>query len=444
MREEGAAPVQAPSISALPKPTVEVPIRRPKRGKLSARHFEALHDVYHNQGRALKWSGDARFWSTFPPTHREYKPLADPPPPSSPYHKHGGLIARLELVDALICFTYSIWNKEYHRRVCNKDSWITMEAFLNWCKHKWVAEEGINDTERAFLGLIWMIEAFIRGRILSYSIEGRMRDTKSLTNNMRATIAKAAAAAESGSGAGQGSLNHSSAGTPIMLPSPASIAPANSANSTPTYKDDSAPSNASSSRPTNSIRPHPQPPRPQTGPFPVPPTLFPPPYANNGAPVPPHVMDAMAEAREPVTPMVAQDLRDFVAGYEAVKWGMNTSQKLLNLPIMMRCFPSTFNRMMHTTLTPQEEHEPDIEDEEGELFWPGQLVVGEGLGWVCLMGKAMIKEFGKPYGYKGLEGVVPKPKPEESADDTASAQRPLNHSSVHHSHHSVNTSHGHR
>lgn len=154
VREEGAAPVQAPSISALPKPTVEVPIRRPKRGKLSARHFEALHDVYHNQGRALKWSGDARFWSTFPPTHREYKPLADPPPPSSPYHKHGGLIARLELVDALICFTYSIWNKEYHRRVCNKDSWITMEAFLNWCKHKWVAEEGINDTERAFLGLM--------------------------------------------------------------------------------------------------------------------------------------------------------------------------------------------------------------------------------------------------------------------------------------------------
>jgi len=36
------------------------------------------------------------------------------------------------------------------------------------------------------------------------------------------------------------------------------------------------------------------------------------------------------------------------------------------------------------------------------------------------MGKAMIKEFGKAYGYRGLDGVVPKPKPEEEAENSAS------------------------
>lgn len=154
MREDIAAPVQDSSIPAPLQPNIDVPIRRPKRGKLGIRHYDALHDIYHNQGRMLKYSGDARFWSTYPPTHREYRPLADPPPPNSPYHKHGGLIARLELIDALVCFTYSIWNRDYGRRSCNKETWATIEAFLGWCKAKWTAEESINDAERAFIGLM--------------------------------------------------------------------------------------------------------------------------------------------------------------------------------------------------------------------------------------------------------------------------------------------------
>jgi hypothetical protein len=133
---------------------VDVPIRRPKKGKPPQRHFDALHDKYHQYGRVLKYSGDARFWSTYPPTHREYRPLLDPPHPSSPYHKHGGLIARLELLDALVCFTYSIWNRDYTRRSCNHDTWGTIEAFLGWCKQKWHVEEGTSDAERAFLGLM--------------------------------------------------------------------------------------------------------------------------------------------------------------------------------------------------------------------------------------------------------------------------------------------------
>lgn len=141
-----------------PPPTT-VPIRRPKRGKPSIRHFDSLHDKYHNAGRMLKYSGDARFWSTYPATHREYRPLLEPPSSSSPYHKHGGLIARLELVDALVCFTYSIWNKDYSRRSCNRETWATIEAFLAWCKQKWQAEEGIHDAEKAFLGLMYVFPA---------------------------------------------------------------------------------------------------------------------------------------------------------------------------------------------------------------------------------------------------------------------------------------------
>lgn len=65
---------------------------------------------------------------------------------------------------------------------------------------------------------------------------------------------------------------------------------------------------------------------------------------------------------------------------------------------------------MGSSLAAHEEHEPDIEDEEGELLWPTQSVTGEGLGWVCLMGKAMVKELGRDIGYVGLDGVVRKPE----------------------------------
>lgn len=103
----------------------------------------------------LKYSGDARFWSTYPPSHKEYRPLPDPPPPNSTYYKHGGLIARLELVDALVCFTYSLWNQDCARRHCSRQTWSTIDGFLVWCKAKWQSEECNNDAEKAFLGLMY-------------------------------------------------------------------------------------------------------------------------------------------------------------------------------------------------------------------------------------------------------------------------------------------------
>lgn len=81
--------------------------------------------------------------------------------------------------------------------------------------------------------------------------------------------------------------------------------------------------------------------------------------------------------------------------------------------------------MIHSTFSSHDEHEPDIEDDDGELFWPGQLVTGQGLGWVCTMGKAMIKELGKEFGYRGIDGIIPKPPNSEGEGDATTPAVPL-------------------
>ncbi|KAF7376255.1 hypothetical protein MSAN_00040800 [Mycena sanguinolenta] len=398
----GPAPTPPPPIASLP-------LRRPRAGKVSLRQCEALHTKYHRAGRMLKYSGDARFWSTYPPSHKEYRALANPPPPNSPYYKHGGLIARLELLDALVCFTYSIWNRDYPRRYCSRETWYTIEAFLVWCKQKWQAEEGTPDAEKAFLGLILMIEGFIHSRKLVYgAMRGSPveRDLEKLVGTSRAAIAAAATEAAVSSAASLASLApNKSSPTPGMLPSPASLVP--SANSTPTNRDGTPSSISSTTAPPSC------PPRPW---------------------LPPHISSAMENVTIPVAPRLINELKNETMGIQAAAYAMNNSQALLNLPVMARFFPTTFARMVGSSLSPNEEHEPDFEDEEGELFWPGQSSTGEGLGWVCLMGKAMIKEFGKAYSYRGLDGVVPKPRgPEEDAEGIngqhLSGSTPLGHDS---------------
>ncbi|KAF8893987.1 hypothetical protein BD779DRAFT_1669497 [Infundibulicybe gibba] len=414
----------ASSSSLLPPPEVaiasssRVPIRRPKRGKPTLRHYDSLHDKYHNAGRMLKYSGDARFWSTYPASHKEYRPLADPPPVGSPYHIHGGLIARLELLDALVCFTYSIWNKDYSRRICNKDTWSTVDAFLIWCKQKWQTEDGINESEKAFLGLIWMIEAFIHGRKLAFSSRIQLdSDMDKLLGSARTAVAAAVAQAEENPAAGVTAGLLKSHATPPMLPSPASIAPANSANSTPTTRDGSTP-NTSNGRSTTASAATTRAIPPVPGQPPIPPNLLS--DHLRGTPMSPHVHATITNTTIPVTVLQISAIKDHTSGTNNASWCMNTAQASLTLPIMARYFPTTFSRIIKSSLSFNEEHEPDFEDEEGELFWPTQSITGEGLGWLCLMGKAMIKEFGKAYGYRGLDGVVPKPKHEEVEDGGAS------------------------
>lgn len=217
-----------------------------------------------------------------------------------------------------------------------------------------------------------------------------------------------------------------SQGTPPMLPSPASIAPTNSANSTPTNRDGSTPNTAA--RPPSATRnPPPQQSRPQVPPKPNPP-FFPlmPRRVREGPAAPPlSYLEAASKVTEPIDVNMIWSLKDLMTTFRSSASSMSEAQQTLNLATLARHFPTTFSRMVSSTLSPTEEHEPDFEDEEGELFWPGQLVTGEGLGWVCLMGKAMIKEFGKAYGYKGLDGVVPKP---------SDAPKPSHHSQRPHPH----------
>lgn len=142
--------------SSDPPATTFVPIRRPKRGQANIQLIPSLHEKYHQAGRKLKYSGDARFWSTYPPSHKEYRPIANAPPPNSMYHIHGGIVAKLELMEALVMFVYSTWCKEYGPRGCTPETWLTMEAFIRWCKTKWTPEEGSSDAEKAFYGLMYV------------------------------------------------------------------------------------------------------------------------------------------------------------------------------------------------------------------------------------------------------------------------------------------------
>ena len=244
-----------------------------------------------------------------------------------------------------------------------------------------------------------MIEGFINARKLAYMANSQLdKDVSLLYDDMKAQIAKAAAKAE------QDILGAPKTQAPsTMLPSPASIAPGNSANSTPINgtPDTTAPTSSGSSQPAAY---HP-------GQSLIHEKLLPERYRD--APIPAHVMDEMAAARILINHTLVQNLREQTLGTTVAGQAVTHAQNSLNISTLVRFFPNTFARVVYTTLSPTEEHEPEFEDEEGELFWPGQCINGEGLGWVCLVGKAMIKEFGKAYGYRGLDGVVPKPKPEE-------------------------------
>lgn len=111
----------------------------------------------------------------------------------------------------------------------------------------------------------------------------------------------------------------------------------------------------------------------------------------------------------PVPAPLLSDLQNILSSTIHAATRMKTAQSTLSLPLLREHFPRTFGRMVYSTLSAGDEHEPDMEDEEGELFWPGQCVTGEGLGWVCLMGRSMVREFGREVGYRGVEGLVEKP-----------------------------------
>ncbi|KAG9316301.1 hypothetical protein JVU11DRAFT_2332 [Chiua virens] len=427
VREDLASiPPRTTAISVLPS---FVPVRRPRRGKIAPLDYDAIFNKYHQAGRLLKFSGDARFWSTYPSTHKEYRPLSHPPPPNSSYHKFGALIARLELVDALVCFAYSLWIKDYSKKQCFLNSWVTIDAFLGWCKNKWTTEDTFGEREKALLGLIWMIEGFIRARKFYYAAKQADPEVDRAWVKMKsemATLSREAEKAEmNGSAGSAGQLSLSSQATPQMLPSPASIAPANSANSTPITNSAGGTPNTSSSSATLVASQSSNPPRSTQSTPPALPAhiVAHVPNTSNGRPPSANMIAAAAKATATLGPTLTFNLKEQANGILTAGYCMEHAQRFLTLPVLARHYPTTFARMMGTSLSAHEEHEPDIEDDEGELFWPGQCVTGEGLGWVCLMGKAMVKEIGRDFGYIGLAGVVPKPEASSGASPADSSRQ---------------------
>jgi hypothetical protein len=286
---------------------------------------------------------------------------------------------------------------------------------------KWMTKL-FNFFRSCFLPISLMIEAYINARKLYYAtrqyFEPRVDD---LVAQCREEIAAAMSVGEKDK-AQSGSTLNSTSKNPQMLPSPTSLAPAHSANSTPTSRANGTPNSgggaSASPAPTTSRQmapgnlgklAHPA--------LPVPLFFFPTNASGTHCVPEPGTaaFSAASKVHSVIQPITLWMLHSLVSNISATAYCTDRSAVTLTLPLLARHFPVTFARMMYSTLQATDEHEPDMEDCEGELFWPSGVGGGEGLGWVCLMGKSMINEFGGEIGYKGLDGIVPKPKPEEGA-----------------------------
>jgi hypothetical protein len=105
---------------------------------------------------------------------------------------------------------------------------------------------------------------------------------------------------------------------------------------------------------------------------------------------------------EELAKMVLTSTRLFTASSNAF---VQASQRI-TLPILEQHFPRTYARLTKSTLKYNDEFEIDFEDDESELFWPLAPSRGEGLGWVLALGRSMLREYARGFGYRGVEGVV--------------------------------------
>lgn len=150
--EDGELPEDPPAVPPPQQPTDWMPQRRPVRSKKDI-NFHELHDRYLKLGRNFKFSGDRRIASTFNDKNPNWRPLRRPPPPNSAYTQHASVLARLELLDGLMCFTYAFWCTDTQRGRPNPADWVTMASYLKHCKGQWPTSVG-DDCEKALGGLV--------------------------------------------------------------------------------------------------------------------------------------------------------------------------------------------------------------------------------------------------------------------------------------------------
>lgn len=250
-----------------------------------------------------------------------------------------------------------------------------------------------------------MVEAFYQASSsIPYNHTNLAPKLRELFNRAKPVVERAVLATEAQAPVRPPPSVSGSQSTPPMLPSPASIVSANSANSTPTNRNSGTPS--SNDRSSNSSL---------STVIAYPPRDIAPDVAS-GSPsrtpiyelkADPHPIAASTHIS--VDAKLIHSATNATTRIAQVTDNMAKAQDLISLRVLAEHYPRTFARMIHSTLGRGDEKEPDFEDEDGELFWPGAPFDGEGLAWVCLMGKAMIMEFGKEYDYKSVEGAIPKP-----------------------------------
>lgn len=135
----------------------DLPVRRPRKN-LSGDDpvWPQIRDRYHDAGRVLKYSGELRKYSSYSTTHKAYRPLHAPPPPGSPYHKHSTLIAKLELLDALVTFAYSLWAGDVIAGHPSPSRWDNIEAFMVYVKGAVFNDPNVSERERALYGIVYV------------------------------------------------------------------------------------------------------------------------------------------------------------------------------------------------------------------------------------------------------------------------------------------------
>ncbi|GJE92258.1 hypothetical protein PsYK624_084120 [Phanerochaete sordida] len=359
--------------------TDNIPIRRPRRHPiqvLGVAHFSGMHERYFKEGVQLKNSGQARTMANERPDSPSYRKLVNPPPTNSSYHQYGNLMSRLECLEAVLDFCYAYWAKDFWHKKVDRYAWRGLQPFLAFTRAHW-EQDAVDDREKALLGLLYMIEASVLSNKLRESARPIDSDNRALLCRLQKQFVEDEKKSSDKSKSSDGS---ESLATPPMLPSPASIS---SNGSTPPGKK------------AEETQPTPAAPR-------------------KGMPValrnPEEVWQDLAVPDKYYTEVNWRQVRARKSESEGILGMMQCltlAQDLFNLPMLAKLYPRTYKRILNTTFTATDEFHPDIEDEQGELFWPGQVMVNSGgVAWYCAVGKAMLKELGRENGYRGIDGAI--------------------------------------
>jgi hypothetical protein len=131
-----------------------VPMRRPRRSKPTPDTFSRMWERISGDAHKLKFSGEARYFSTHPPASSDYRPLPEGYTPSDSYRLHGGIISRLELLESLLGYAYITWLRDMTSGKCQYDKWKGVLDMLVLSKRHWGGEQGSREGEGAYLGLM--------------------------------------------------------------------------------------------------------------------------------------------------------------------------------------------------------------------------------------------------------------------------------------------------